>query len=119
MRIIEFIRVVALSTGLLLPASVFSAELLIIESDDCPFCKKFHAEIGPAYPRTDEGKTAPLRSIDLADPLPPQYKNIPPATVTPTFILVHDNKEVDRLVGYPGDDYFWFLLGKMLAKLDS
>jgi hypothetical protein len=24
---------------------------------------------------------------------------------------------VDRLIGYPGDEYFWFLLGQMLDKL--
>jgi len=65
-----------------------AAELIVVESNDCPYCERFHAEI------------------------------VKPARVTPTFILVEGNKEIDRLEGYPGDNYFWFLLGEMLAKLD-
>ena len=34
-----------------------------------------------------------------------------------TFILVDKGEEVDRLIGYPGDEHFWFLLGDMLEKL--
>ncbi len=119
MQIIEFIRAATLSTICLISSPLLAAELLIVESDDCPYCKKFHAEIGPAYPNTEEGSTAPLRSLQLGHPMPAEYKNITPATVTPTFILVHEQREIDRLVGYPGDEHFWFLLGKMLAKLDS
>ncbi|MBX2836819.1 MAG: thioredoxin family protein [Gammaproteobacteria bacterium] len=90
-----------------------AAELLVVEQPNCPYCDRFHAEIAPAYPNTVEGRRAPLRIVQLGDPI----ENIKPATVTPTFILVDNNQEVDRLVGYPGDDYFWFLIGEMLQKL--
>jgi len=103
----------------LLSASAFTAELLVVESSDCPYCKRFHEEIGAAYPKTDEGKLAPLRILQLSEAMPTQYSDVKPARVTPTFILVEGNKEIDRLEGYPGDNYFWFLLGEMLAKLDS
>ncbi len=89
----------------------------MIESDDCPYCRRFHAEIGIAYPKTEEGQRAPLKLLDISMPMPEQYKNIKPAFVTPTFILVDGSKEVDRLAGYPGDEHFWFLLGEMLDKL--
>lgn len=37
---------------------------------------------------------------------------------TPTFILLEDGQEVGRIEGYPGEGFFWGLLGKMLEKLD-
>jgi len=118
MQLFEFFRK-ALGVGILslLLTSAHAAELLMIEQPSCPYCEQFHREIGPAYPKTDEGKTAPLRVLMLQDPYPDELKSLAPATVTPTFILVNDNKEVDRLVGYPGDEHFWFLLGEMLEKL--
>ncbi len=100
-----------------LSCTATAVELLIVESDDCPYCQRFHAEIGVAYPKTEEGKVAPLRILQLGEAMPDPYADIKPATVTPTFILVDKNKEVDRIVGYPGDEYFWFLLGQMLEKL--
>lgn len=110
----------AMILGLLLTCfscTATAAELLIIESDDCPYCLRFHAEIGVAYPKTEEGKVAPLRILQLGEAMPDPYADIKPATVTPTFILVDKDKEVDRIVGYPGDEYFWFLLGQMLDKI--
>ena len=119
MQLLTATRNILLSAFIFLLAlsPVFAAELLIIEADDCPYCKRFHAEIGVAYPKTEEGKLAPLKILDISQPMPEHYQQIKPAVVTPTFILVDDNQEVDRLVGYPGDEYFWFLLGQMLDKL--
>ena len=34
---------------------------------------------------------------------------------TPTFLLVDDGRELARIEGYPGADFFWPLLGDMLA----
>jgi len=35
---------------------------------------------------------------------------------TPTFILVDDGREVGRIEGYPGEDFFWGLLGMMFER---
>jgi len=116
------IRYVTFALGLMAAAAgakVTAAELLVIEQDDCPYCKKFHREIAQAYPKTAEGRCAPLRLLDLHEPWPEQYSHIPVQRFTPTFILVSDNQEIDRLVGYPGDEHFWFLIGEMLQKLPT
>ena len=89
----------------------------MVEQAGCVFCKRFNHEIAPAYPKTSEGKLAPLRRVDLSEPWPEDLVTVTPATLTPTFILVDDGAEIDRLVGYPGDEHFWFLLGKMLDGL--
>ena len=94
-----------------------AAELIVVEADNCPYCKKFNREIAPAYTNTAEGQQAPLRRVWLNEQWPDDLKGLTLAKYTPTFILVHDGREVDRLVGYRGDEYFWFLLNKMLEKL--
>lgn len=99
------------------PIAAQSAELLMIEEPGCVYCARFNREIGPAYPKTDEGKLAPLRRLQIADPWPESLISVRKASVTPTFILIADGVEIDRLVGYPGDEHFWFLLGQMLDKL--
>ena len=35
---------------------------------------------------------------------------------TPTFVLVRDGQEIDRIEGYPGQDFFWSLLAMMLQR---
>jgi hypothetical protein len=33
---------------------------------------------------------------------------------TPTFVLIDDGQEQARIEGYPGEDFFWPLLTKLL-----
>jgi thioredoxin-related protein len=106
--------------ALLLPASALpGTELLVIEQQDCPYCEKFDREIAEAYPKTTEGKKAPLRRLDLHQAWPKDLSNIRIERFTPTFVLVHEGQEVDRIRGYPGDIYFWFLLNEMLVQLEE
>jgi hypothetical protein len=37
--------------------------------------------------------------------------------VTPSFILLADNREIGRMVGYPGDLFFWQQAEMLLARL--
>src|SRR6056297_2641050 len=87
-----------------------AAELVMLEQQGCVYCKKWDAEIGVAYPKTEEGKLAALRRIDIHEPVPEDLKNIRIERFTPTFILVEDGAEVGRIRGYMGDEFFWFLL---------
>ena len=36
---------------------------------------------------------------------------------TPTFIIVNNNIEVGRIEGYPGEDFFWGLIDKILLEI--
>ena len=101
---------------LALPISAWSAELVMLEQDGCVWCQKWHAEIGSIYPKTEEAARAPLRVIDINKPIPSDLNNITIERFTPTFILVEDGKELGRIRGYPGDEFFWFLLKEMLDK---
>ena len=78
------------------------------------WCARWNNEISETYPKTPEGKIAPLRRIDIRATRPDDLTFQRGLFFTPTFILIVDGKEVSRLEGYPGEDFFWGLLGKML-----
>lgn len=115
----EYVIKASIIALILLAAPIVSgaAELLIVEEHNCPYCHQFNEEIAEIYPKTAEGKRAPLVRVWLHEPWPERYSNVKKAKYTPTFILVHEGKEIGRLLGYQGDEFFWFLLGDLLDKL--
>ncbi len=101
------------------PLSVKAAQLIMLEQDGCHWCEVWNEEIGIAYPKTEEGKLAPLRRVDIHAPLPADLKDLKKANYTPTFVVWHNGREIDRLRGYPGGHFFWPMLQQMLAKIDN
>lgn len=59
---------------------------------------------------------APLQRIDIGETLPDSISLKEPVVYTPTFVLIVHGKEVDRIVGYPGEDFFWPMLDVMIAN---
>lgn len=107
-----------LIAGLLVPAHGRAAELLMFEERGCPWCLRWKQEVGVAYPRTPEGQRAPLRSIEMPAAAPQGVTLALPVRISPTFVLTDDEgREVGRIVGYPGPDFFWGLFGDMVTKL--
>ena len=97
--------------------SALSAEtfLLMAEEDGCMWCARWNRDVAPAYPITAEGRAAPLRRIDIHAPVPDEITLKSSLRFTPTFVLVQDGHEVSRIEGYPGEDFFWGLLQRMLT----
>jgi hypothetical protein len=99
----------------MLPPVSNAAELVMFRRDGCPWCAKWDREIAPIYPKTEFNRRAPLRLVNLDhDPDPPiAHSRI---IYTPTFVLAEDGKEVGRIEGYPGDEFFWARLENLLQK---
>ena len=93
------------------------AELVMLDEKGCYWCEQWTHDIGGIYAKTTEGKRAPLRRIDIHERLPADLSFLVKGNYTPTFVLVSEGREVGRLRGYPGPDFFWPLLGQLLAKL--
>lgn len=96
-----------------------AASLIMVEQKACEYCAAWDQDIGVIYAKTPEGEKAPLRRIDIHAALPDDLKFLQRLVFTPTFVLVHDNKEIGRISGYPGEDFFWGLLQKMLQELPN
>ena len=96
-----------------------AAELVMFDDPTCVWCRRWLAEIGPGYPHTDEGKRAPLRRVNInrQDRVGVVLRTA--VTATPTFVLVEDGREVGRITGYPGADYFYPALDELLQKLPA
>ncbi|OQM73552.1 transcriptional regulator [Manganibacter manganicus] len=100
-----------------IPPSAGAAELLMLEQPGCVWCARFNREIAPAWPKTPEGQRAPLRRVDITGPWPADLADITRERFTPTFVLMENGREIGRLRGYPGDEFFWFRIDELLAKL--
>lgn len=92
--------------------------LYMAEEAGCVWCARWDREIADAYPKTPEGIAAPLRKFDLHGAAPDGVEFGTRVRFTPTFVLVRDGLEVDRIEGYPGEDFFWGLLGRMLSRAE-
>ena len=91
----------------------------MFERAGCAWCEAFDREIAPIYGKTEEGLRAPLRRVDTARPVPPDLAFIETERLTPLFVLVDRGREIGRIRGYPGEEFFWGLFGALVKKLDA
>ncbi|MGX0978694.1 thioredoxin-related protein [Roseovarius sp. MBR-51] len=109
--LVAFLVSLSLTVGLIGPLS--AAELVMVERHGCHWCEQWNAEIGPIYSKTVEGARAPLRRVQIKD-LPANVEFVSPPVFTPTFVLVDEGRELGRIEGYAGDEFFWFILTNLL-----
>ncbi len=91
----------------------------MFEQAGCVWCEAFDREIAPVYDKTDEGRRAPLRRVDIMQKSPQDLSFIDVERLTPLFVLIDKGREIGRIRGYPGEDNFWGLLGALIKKLDA
>ncbi len=101
--------------GLIPMTAPAETRLLMAEEPGCVWCERWNKEIGPIYPKTTEGDIAPLQRYDILSP-PVGVELTRRVVFTPTFILVRDGQELGRIEGYPGEDFFWGLLGQLMEQ---
>jgi len=106
------------SAGLCAPAAR-AGELVMFERAGCVYCLKFEHDVAPLYEKTDEGRLAPLRRVDLSAGAPADLALAAPVRFAPTFVLVDGGREIGRITGYASDEAFWGLLGTLTAKLSA
>jgi thioredoxin-related protein len=94
-----------------------AAELVMFEQVGCPWCQRWDREIAPIYGKTDLGRRAALRRVDITAARPPDLRGIAAVRYTPTFVLVDDGVEIGRIVGYIGEYQFWGLMDELIGKL--
>lgn len=101
------------------PGAQPAAQLVMLEEDACPWCEKWNEEIGVVYAKTAEGRRAPLRRLNIHRPMPKDLAFLKPGNFTPTFILVSQGREIGRIRGHPGEDFFWGFLNQLIERMNS
>ena len=112
LRSLVFSSIITVSTAV---STMADTVLVMVEEKGCVWCARWNDEISHIYPKTNEGKAAPLRRINLHAPLPVDLTFSKSLHFTPTFVLMIDGKEENRIEGYPGEDFFWGLLAQLLT----
>ncbi len=116
MNFLTSAKIIALGTlvagGITAPA--LAAELVMVERPGCHYCIEWKEVIGPIYPKTDAGKFAPLKVVDISESAPFEGGYTQPIIYTPTFVIVDNGQEVGRILGYTGEHFFWPVLEGLL-----
>ncbi len=111
-------KALSLTLAMLALPAMSETRLIMAEEEGCVWCARWNEEIGPIYPKTPEGRAAPLLRLDPHETLPAELQFTRSLHFTPTFVLMVDGVEASRIEGYPGEDFFWGLLGQMLVAAD-
>jgi hypothetical protein len=105
----------ALAGLILFLSAADAAELVMFRREGCVWCARWDRDVGPIYGKTEFGRRAPLRMVDIARGAP-GLRTRGPVIYTPTFVLVENGQEIGRIEGYPGDAFFWGLLEQLLEQ---
>lgn len=107
----------ALTLAAAMGAPTKAAELIMLQEHGCGYCLLWERQVGSVYDKTAEGRRVPLRRLDMHEPLPDDLQFLVKGRYTPTFIVVDGGREVGRIRGYPGEDFFWGLLSQLIERL--
>lgn len=118
MQKILIILILLLPVQIIIAFPGISAQLIMIDQEGCEWCELWDEEIAGIYPKTDEGKKIPLVRYDIQDVPNDNFVFKRDIRYTPTFIVVNKGKEVGRIEGYPGESFFWPMLGLILNKIE-
>jgi hypothetical protein len=119
-RAIAALAVSAVVVGSLLAGTpARAAELVMFRVPGCSWCQAWDREVGDAYANSPEAKIAPLREVRLDRDRDGGLELERGVRFTPTFVLARDGVEVGRIVGYPGEAFFWGQLGGLIEQLDD
>jgi hypothetical protein len=119
-RAIAALAVSAVVVGSLLAgAPARAAELVMFRVPGCSWCQAWDREVGDAYANSPEAKIAPLREVRLDRDRDGGLQLERGVRFTPTFVLARDGVEVGRIVGYPGEAFFWGQLGGLIEQLED
>lgn len=106
------------AAGRAAPARADAIEIVMFRRAGCPWCHAWDREIGGIWSRSDIGARHPMRMVDLDADLMPAIALVRPVRFTPTFVVARDGAEIGRIEGYPGQDFFWGLMERLVAQAE-
>jgi thioredoxin-related protein len=99
------------------PAATVSVyELIVFEADGCIYCQDFRTRIQPLYTASALGREAPLRYVNVSHSDETKMGLSGSITVAPTIVLMHNGRELDRIVGYMGPGDFMKVVAHMMGR---
>ncbi|MBL8883837.1 MAG: thioredoxin fold domain-containing protein [Hyphomicrobium sp.] len=90
-------------------------ELVVMEAPGCVYCTLFRRDVLPAYTASPRGKDLPIRFVDINDEAASAIGIDYPVDIVPTFVVLKNNKEVGRIPGYTGPEFFFHTINYLLS----
>lgn len=94
--------------------SPVTAELLVFETGNCPYCFIFRRDVAPGYLKSQRAKDVPLRFIDVHEVDLSTMNLSDPITMVPTVVLMRNGREVSRITGYMGPEPFFHMVSRLM-----
>ena len=91
-----------------------TAELLVFEAKNCPYCFIFRRDVMPGYLQSPRARDVPMRFIDVSKADMSSLQLRAPLTMLPTVVLMQNGREVDRIVGYMGPEPFFHMVSRLM-----
>ncbi len=91
-------------------------ELIVMEAPECIYCGLFRRDVLPSYEASERGKDLPIRFVDINDEAANRLVLVAPVDTVPTFLVVKDNKEIGRIPGYMGPEFFFHSINYLLSS---
>jgi hypothetical protein len=95
------------------PAFAGRNALIMVDKENCVWCKRWEEAVQPDYLASPEGKILPFVRLrrghkDLA--------GLNGVGFAPTFVLIVNGRDVGRIVGYGGPDHFWAEIDRLFRR---
>ncbi len=97
-----------------LPAS--NLELVVMEAPGCTYCELFRRDVLPSYQASERAKEMPIRFLDINDITAEDLGLDTAIDIVPTFVVLKDHKEVGRIPGYMGPEYFFHSINHLISS---
>jgi thioredoxin-related protein len=98
------------------PLPVSTMELVVMEAPGCTYCDIFRRDVLPSYQASERAKDMPIRFLDINDASPEELGLDSPVDIVPTFVVLKDHKEVGRIPGYMGPEYFFHSINHLISS---
>jgi thioredoxin-related protein len=89
-------------------------EILVVEISNCLYCGLFRRDVAPTYKASARGRAVPMRFIDINAPDVDRLALQSPIDSVPTVLVVENGREVGRIAGYVGPEFFFHSLNRIL-----
>lgn len=98
------------------PAAATAMQLVVMEAPGCDYCALFRRDVLPSYETSERAKDLPIRFVDINDEEMTAIGLEAPVDIVPTFVVLKNNKEIGRIPGYTGPEYFFHHINYLLTS---
>lgn len=91
-------------------------ELVVMEAPGCIYCDLFRRDVLPTFQSSERGREMPVRFVDLNDEAAEKLATDGPVDVVPTFLIMKNQREIGRIPGYVGPEFFFHSINHVISS---